>query len=67
MAIYFKGMNVQERSILTKAMALSGDKLIFSDIEGFKIDKHSSGGLGDKTSLILAPLLACLGRKIPMV
>jgi len=67
MAIFFKGMNVQECSALTKAMALSGDKLSFSDINGFKVDKHSSGGLGDKTSLILAPLLACLGRKVPMV
>lgn len=67
MAIYWRGMNVKERSYLTKAMALSGDKMDYSDVQGFKIDKHSSGGIGDKTSLILAPLMGVLGLKTPMV
>eukprot|EP00825_Cyclidium_porcatum_P030135 TRINITY_DN31_c0_g1_i1.p1 TRINITY_DN31_c0_g1~~TRINITY_DN31_c0_g1_i1.p1 ORF type:complete len:529 (+),score=110.20 TRINITY_DN31_c0_g1_i1:198-1784(+) len=67
MAIFWRGMNVKERSYLTKAMALSGDKMDYSDVKGFKIDKHSSGGIGDKTSLILAPLMGVLGMKTPMV
>jgi len=58
MTIYFNGMLVSERGFLTKAMANSGLKMDFSFRKGPKIDKHSSGGIGDKTSLIIAPLMA---------
>jgi thymidine phosphorylase len=67
MAVYFKGMTIQERGYLTQAMASSGKKMDFSSIEGNKVDKHSSGGIGDKTSIILVPLMIEMGIKIPMV
>jgi pyrimidine-nucleoside phosphorylase len=67
MAICIKGMNKKETSYLTEAMLYSGIVVNLDKIKGSKIDKHSTGGVGDKTSLIIAPIVASAGVNVPMI
>lgn len=67
MAVYFQGMDAEETGLLTRLMMESGTIMDLSDLKGPLVDKHSTGGVGDKTSLILAPLAAACGAQIPMM
>lgn len=64
MAIYFQGMNDDETAALTFAVRDSGERLHFDNVDGLRVDKHSTGGVGDKTSLVVAPVVASLGVKV---
>src|ERR1035437_4445480 len=66
-AVYFSGMTDREVSSLTECMLRSGENVALSAVPGVKLDKHSTGGVGDKTSLIVAPLAAAAGVVVPMM
>src|ERR1700693_2376055 len=67
MAVWLRGMSRSELAALTEIMLYSGEVLNFTDLPGKKVDKHSTGGVGDKTSLILAPIVAAGGLTVPMI
>ena len=66
MAIYYNPLSEDEIQDLTNAMLKSGDEIDLTSINGIKVDKHSTGGVGDKTSLVVGPIAAALGVKIAM-
>jgi len=67
MAVFLRGLNPQELAALTQAMRFSGEVLDSSPLDSFVVDKHSTGGVGDKTSLLIAPIVAAAGLKDPMI
>ncbi len=67
MAVFFRGMSPRETATLTRVMVETGDTLDFPGVEGIKVDKHSTGGVGDLISLPLAPLVAACGVPVPMI
>ncbi|MBU2530822.1 MAG: thymidine phosphorylase, partial [Elusimicrobia bacterium] len=67
MAVFFKGLSKKETANLTKAMVLSGDKMNLKSFKALRIDKHSTGGVGDGVSLALAPIVASVGIIVPMM
>lgn len=67
MAVYFRGMSTTETALLTRAMSMSGLRLDLSGIALPKVDKHSTGGVGDKVSIVLAPIVASCGIAVPMI
>jgi pyrimidine-nucleoside phosphorylase len=67
MAIYFRGLSVAETADLTEAMMASGRRLTFPELPEPKVDKHSTGGVGDKTSLVVGPAAAAAGLRVPMI
>lgn len=67
MAVFFRGMSEEETAVLTDAMANSGDRIDLSRFGSRSVDKHSTGGVGDKTTLILAPIVASLGGYVAKI
>src|SRR5262249_16545507 len=67
MAVLLRGLSRGELAALTESMLISGQVLIFSELPAPKVDKHSTGGVGDKTSLVLAPVVAAAGLYVPMI